>query len=124
MHGSIFNSNPDQRHAGDLINNLKSDNSGKCYICFHDSLTSLYSDDTGCIVGRSIVIHQDTDDLGREGMAQNIPYLVNKNGQTMVIQPNITRPFTRYTDPKKREASKKNGNAGKRIACANLTLTE
>ena len=62
-HGSImYSMNP--RHAGDLINNIRFDKSGNFYYEYEDALISLF-DGPLSILGRSIVIHEDEDDLGR-----------------------------------------------------------
>ena len=47
------------------------------------------------IIGRSVVIHQGEDDLGRGGLDEN----------------------NKVIDKKKHQDSLKTGNAGKRIAC-------
>jgi len=61
-HGSYFyRDNP--RHAGDLINNLKFDQYGKFEYTYEDYSISLFDDRN--IIGRSIVIHEGQDDLGR-----------------------------------------------------------
>ena len=60
-HGSLlYNMN---RHAGDLINNLKFDQGGNFKYEYEDSSISLYNY-SKCILGRSIVIHDGIDDLG------------------------------------------------------------
>ena len=51
------------RHAGDLINNLKFDQGGNFKYEYEDSSISLYNY-SKCILGRSIVIHDGIDDLG------------------------------------------------------------
>jgi superoxide dismutase, Cu-Zn family len=60
----------DNRHAGDLINNIVSDRSGNVNITFDDNLVNLsgpYS-----VIGRTVVIHEKPDDLGRGGDAQSL----------------------------------------------------
>lgn len=80
-------------HNGDLCNNLYSKN-GLSEIVFKDDLISLYEDDPRCIIGRSIVIHEDKDDMG----------------------------LPDYEDEKKEIGKLITGNAGKRIACGNILL--
>ena len=58
LHGSIQLYGED-RHAGDLINNILADKTGKFKFSYEDTL--LHVND---IIGRSIVIHSDIDDLG------------------------------------------------------------
>lgn len=80
------------RHIGDIIHNISFDNDGNCIGYYDDYRLYNYLVD---IVGRSLVIHSGRDDCG---------------------------DFNRY--PKGSEEyrqSKITGNAGKIIACANIT---
>lgn len=61
-----------KHHVGDLINNILSDSDGNVNAVFYDPIATLlpttyYGSDSYSIVGRSIVIHAVTDDLGRQG---------------------------------------------------------
>lgn len=58
LHGSIFR-NGNDRHVGDLINNLMSDNEGNFKFLYTDPLIKVED-----ILGRSVVIHSGIDDLG------------------------------------------------------------
>lgn len=58
LHGSIFRHGND-RHAGDLINNVLSDHLGQFNFAYKDSLIKVED-----ILGRSVVIHSGIDDLG------------------------------------------------------------
>ena len=78
-------------HSGDLCNNIYSQD-GKCFTIFKDDKISLCKEDERCILGRSIVIHEDKDDMG-------LPV---------------------YTNEKKEIDKFITGNAGKRIACGNI----
>ena len=60
-HGS-FSLPEHPRHAGDLINNFKTDKNGSFHFQYEDETITLFSEDT--ILGRSVVIHKDSDDLG------------------------------------------------------------
>ncbi|KAH6907979.1 putative superoxide dismutase [Cu-Zn] [Coprinopsis sp. MPI-PUGE-AT-0042] len=51
-----------ERHVGDL-GNIKSNENGEAFFSFHDRLISLNGPLS--IIGRSIVVHTGTDDLGR-----------------------------------------------------------
>lgn len=55
------------RHAGDLCNNITFNQSGIFKYMYNDDLLSLFSPEGQniSIVGRSIVIHEHPDDLGR-----------------------------------------------------------
>ena len=123
-HGSIFNKNPNKRHVGDLINNLKSDENGECHITFQDKIAVIYPTikKPYTIVGKSIVIHEGTDDLGREGLDSKIPYMYIENGKVLIKNKNnkILPNNMKYEDVLKRKSSLKNGNAGSRILCATI----
>lgn len=56
--------NADVRHVGDL-GNIEADPSGSAKISITDSLISLHGPDS--IIGRTVVVHADTDDLGLGG---------------------------------------------------------
>ncbi len=75
------------RHVGDLGNINSTNGVSKGY--FYDKLISLNYKSKSCIIGRSIVIHQDKDDLGKGGDKESL----------------IT------------------GNAGKRVACGVIGIT-
>jgi len=90
-HGAREN-NKENRHVGDL-GNIQADKHGKVDIKFTDKLIKLNGKCN--IIGRSVVIHEDEDDLGIGGLDNN----------------------SNIIDIKKNNESKKTGNAGKRIAC-------
>lgn len=62
--------NDNQRHAGDL-GNILADEDGHVYEVFTDSTIQLRNTKYN-IVGRSVVIHQDEDDLGRGGNRESL----------------------------------------------------
>jgi len=96
LHGShMFKT---ERHIGDLCNNIISDDSGIVDVSYNDHLISLIPKHPNCIVGRSVIIHDDGDDEGmyiRDNEMSIYDY-------EMSIQSKIT------------------GNSGSRIACANI----
>lgn len=65
-HGSI-RLDGDDRHAGDLINNLNADARGEVSHTYHDPLVV-----PSRILGRSVVIHEGRDDLGRGRDAESL----------------------------------------------------
>jgi len=84
--------NDKERHVGDL-GNIQPNKNGVVKLKMTDKeikLKGKYS-----IIGRSVVIHQGEDDLGRGGLDEN----------------------NKVIDKKKHQDSLKTGNAGKRIAC-------
>lgn len=78
-------------HTGDLCNNIYSQDNF-CEHYFEDNKISLFRSEKNCIIDRSIVIHEEKDDLG----------------------------LPNYTDEKKNIDKLITGNAGKRIACGNI----
>lgn len=58
------------RHAGDLINNILTDARGNVNIYFKDPLLNLFSQALN-IIGRSVVIHEKPDDLGIRGTLES-----------------------------------------------------
>ena len=89
-------------HAGDLINNIFPDREGKFRYTYIDERIKLMGDVTNSIIGKSVVIHDGVDDLGKGGLGPN--------GEVV--------------DPKKRESSLKTGNAGGRMACAIIGMSK
>jgi len=75
-HGSRDYNMP--RHAGDLCNNITFNSSGVFKFMYHDDLITLFSPDSQniSIAGRSIVIHENPDDLG---MGNNEESLISGN---------------------------------------------
>lgn len=64
QHGSI-ELDGKNRHSGDLINNLITDGKGRFRSSYYDPLVKLRGPNN--IFGRSVVIHEGVDDLGRGG---------------------------------------------------------
>lgn len=93
LHGSeqLFGNS---RHVGDLCNNITADEKGEVNFCYFDDLVKLSG--SRSIIGRMVVIHAGTDDLGS---------------------------FRQQTETARGIESGKTGNAGARIACAVIGLT-
>lgn len=87
------------RHAGDLCNNIYPKR-GKTSYSFKDDMITLFGNDS--IIGRTVVIHEKSDDLGLGGLD------INGN----------------VTDKTIRAESLKTGNAGGRMACAIIGLAK
>ncbi len=68
-HGNIA-INGNNRHVGDLVNNITSNSKGKVFVQYEDDLIQLSGPFS--IVGRSIVIHDGIDDLGLGGNAESL----------------------------------------------------
>lgn len=62
-HGSISIDINDS-HAGDLINNLQADSNGNFRFQYKDPRITLFGSVRISIIGRSVVIHDKSDDLG------------------------------------------------------------
>lgn len=69
-HGNI-KLNGNDRHAGDLINNIQTDENGNVNYTYMDPLLSLYDNSIFNIIGRSVVIHEKPDDLGLGGTKES-----------------------------------------------------
>ena len=68
-HGSIlYPKRP--RHAGDLINNIVADENGSFYYEYDDPLITLKGKEN--IIGRSVVVHEHPDDLGRGSCPESL----------------------------------------------------
>ena len=81
------------KHTGDLCLNINSKNGIATHTYFDDKI-SLDEEAENCILERSVVIHEDEDDLGK-----GLYYDEEKNIQSMI-----------------------SGNAGFRLACAEIRL--
>ena len=86
--------NDKERHVGDLGNIIVNNNGDVVNKNFHDAIIKLKGKNS--IIGRSVVIHEFEDDLGKGGVDEKTNKIVNKKIHT---------------------ESLKTGNAGKRIAC-------
>ena len=87
------------RHAGDL-GNIYANKSGIVKMKIYDKILKLSGKYN--IIGRSVIIHEDMDDLGRGGLDKD----------------------NNIIDEKKYIESTKTGNAGKRIACGVIGIIE
>ena len=95
-HGNITDSK-ENRHIGDL-GNIVVNKKGNCNMVLYDKYIKLKGKCS--IVGRSVVIHENPDDLGRGGL--------DEKGNII--------------DQKVHQESLKTGNAGKRILCGVIGL--
>ena len=120
-HGSYLYPGP--YHVGDLINNVESNNRGRVSIRFVTSDALKVED----ILGRSIVIHDLADDLGRQGIKMNGKLVLYKNMDLELLKEiAFSRNYYKRGDrATKKEIVKKlntesltTGNAGGRMACA------
>jgi Cu-Zn family superoxide dismutase len=124
-HGSCFYT--EDRHAGDLVNNILSNSKGHVDIMFDDSLISLEPTSPFNILGRSIVIHRFSDDYGLQGMFIHNEFQSYKSMsygmlKKLALERNYFTPSTLPTHAeliqKMETESLTTGNAGQRIACA------
>lgn len=93
MHGSIELYGR-SRHTGDMCSNVIADKNGNVSLIHVDELIDIFPPHS--ILGRSVVIHEKEDDLGKY----------------------------RYENSKRGELSRTTGDAGSRIACAVIGLSE
>ena len=89
----------EERHAGDL-GNIAVDAEGNSAGELTDGLVKLFGEFT--VIGRSVMVHADEDDLG-----------TGDNSAASAEGP-----------PQNGKVSKKTGNAGARIACGEIKLSE
>lgn len=142
-HGSLMIDSA-RRHLGDLCNNIVADHAGVAQVEFDDPSIDLW-DERLSPVSRSVVIHEGSDDLGLGGL------FVDFRGN--VAPPTFQRDnfsrFYSYSDfsdaqlarlcrergygalssresavAKLVDESSKTGNAGGRMACANVVASE
>ena len=99
-------------HAGDLCNNITADGNGHATFKYVDDDISLDARAATYIGGRSVVVHDHVDDAG-EGGLYGVPYTQ--------MSDDVLAFFGRGVDRTALVAkSLVDGNAGKRIACANI----
>lgn len=102
LHGDISD-DINNRHVGDL-GNILVDSDGTANYSFTDKIIKLRGKRN--IIGRSVVIHEDEDDLGMGGID------INSNDEYIIVDPDVYKE------------SIKTGNAGKRIACGVIGWVE
>ena len=81
------------QHTGDLCLNINSVDGIASYTYIDDKI-SLREEDENCILNRSVVVHENEDDLGKGFYAEE-----EKNAESLI-----------------------SGNAGKRLCCAEIVL--
>jgi Cu/Zn superoxide dismutase len=95
-----------ERHVGDLCNNIESIN-GMVNIEYYDPLISLIKGTPNCIVGKSIIIHEDYDDEGLLKFIDRRSLINSSEGELKNLQEEINKSLV-------------TGNSGSLIACANI----
>lgn len=124
-HGSPYFTST--QHAGDLINNLFTDEKGCARITFFDTKLSLDPQKPECVLGRAVVIHHYPDDYGLGGVMMDhasgvvVPYkdMTLETLKTLCRERKYPFSGSRQTLIQKLETeSKTTGNAGGRMACA------
>ena len=123
LHGSIYNQNPELRHAGDLCNNILADENGNVRVIFEDDLISLNHNSPAYIVNRSLVIHEGVDDLGRAGRWLYKRGFVNYSSMTPEeIELVSGKKYSKKVVGDLIIETSTTGNAGGRMACGNIVI--
>lgn len=125
-HGSVRFT--EKRHAGDLINNLFTDERGDVRLSFVDDRLSLVPGRPECVIGRSVVLHHYPDDYGLGGLVNN--HLFEKYPQMSLATLRVLSKERGYPTQGTKQAlaekllkeSSETGNAGGRMACAVIGL--
>lgn len=95
------------RHAGDMMNNITAGADGTVSFDWWDELLNLFQKDilgAGSIVGRTVVIHEGVDDLGRGGTPLS-EETGNAGGRMMCAVIGLTGTAIRHVRPsEKKEA--------------------
>ena len=122
-HGSIEYTA--ERHAGDLINNLKCDVHGCFQYKYLDDLLRVED-----LPGRSVVIHRLTDDYGLQGIIMNGNVFAYKAVSTSILaQLSRERGYPSNVSREKlirklNRESRITGNAGQRMGCAIIGIAK
>ena len=119
QHGSIWNEDPENRHVGDLCNNIHSNENGEVNLSYLDDQISLNKAHKAYIGDRSVVIHKYPDDLGRMGF-QGKTY-VDMSDDVLKFYGRVDKNGNVKNRNELMELSVRDGNAGFRIACGNLS---
>ena len=122
-----------KRHVGDLINNIymkhKGNPNGEVSFTFTDKLARLIptKKHNYSIIGKSIVVHEDIDDLGLQGRPKYLEdmFYYKPTSKGNLIKKTPQDPYI-YPYPEKntQKDSLANGNAGARIACGNINFVD
>jgi len=119
------------QHAGDLINNLFTDEKGCARLTFLDDHLSLDPTKPECVLGRAVVIHGHADDYGLGGLMMDhhvdafVPYrdMPLETLKRLCKERNYPFSGSKQSLIQKLEMeSKSTGNAGGRMACAVIGL--
>lgn len=110
-------------HAGDLFYNLKADENGKFIYDYVTDEISIFPAEKTSVIGRSIVIHSFTDDLGKQGRVIQGSFQFYKDMTDRLLRFLIREAGEKFTTRENavsflNKMSKQTGNAGGRMACA------
>jgi len=122
--GGHFNPSGKQHghHAGDLFYNLKANKNGHFLYDFLTDKISIFPEEKNSVIGRSIVIHSFTDDLGKQGREIKDEFKLYSDMNEKELRYFLKEANEKYTTRENavdylNKMSKQTGNAGGRMAC-------
>lgn len=122
--GGHFNPHGKQHgnHAGDLFYNLHADKDGNFRYDYITDKISIFPTEKNSVIGRSIVIHSFTDDLGKQGRIIDGLFIFYKHMSEKQLRFYLKAAGEKYITKEDainylNKMSKKTGNAGGRMAC-------
>jgi Cu-Zn family superoxide dismutase len=122
--GGHFNPTGKQHghHAGDLFYNLKANKNGNFFYDFLTDEISIFTTEKTSVIGRSVVIHSFTDDLGKQGRLIKNEFKLYKDMNEKELRYYMRAANEKFTNREDaiqylNKMSKKTGNAGGRMAC-------
>ena len=108
-------------HTGDLFFNLKADENGNFIYDYVTEQISIFPVEKTSVIGRSVVIHSFTDDLGKQGREIQGSFQLYKDMTERLLRSFLRDAGEKFTTRENavsylNKMSKQTGNAGGRMA--------